>query len=145
MNILITICIFAWFLVHHTFEQVDMFVILKIVLQKQMLFPWGWFQELNFMMFTVKHRDNIDKGEISYIFNKLYIHYLKAPSKRYLKLKVKTLSRVWLCDPMDCNLPGFSILSPGDLPHPGIKSWYPALQVDSLPCELPVQFSSVTQ
>ena len=71
-----------------------MFIILKIVKQKQMLFPRGWFQELNLMMFTGKHRDNIDKGEKSYIFNKLYIHYLKAPSKRYLKVKVKSLSGV---------------------------------------------------
>ena len=29
------------------------------------------------------------------------------------------------------------IPSPGDLPHPGIQSGYPALQVDSLPAKLP--------
>ena len=66
MNILIAICIFAWFLIHHSFEQVDIFIILKIVMQKQMPFPWVWFQELNFMMLIVKHRVNIDKGEKSY-------------------------------------------------------------------------------
>ena len=26
-----------------------------------------------------------------------------------MKVKVKSLSRVWLCDPMDCNLPGSSL------------------------------------
>ena len=58
-----------------------------------------------------------------------------------------------LCDPMDCSPPGFSvqarillqarilkriaISSPGDLPHPGVEPWYPALQADSLPSEPP--------
>ena len=56
-----------------------------------------------------------------------------------------------LCDPMDYNSPGSSVHgdSPGkntgelpcptprDLPNPGIKPWSPALQVDSLPSELP--------
>lgn len=37
------------------------------------------------MMFIVKYGDNTDKGEKSYIFNKLYIHYLKASTKRDLK------------------------------------------------------------
>ena len=32
---------------------------------------------------------------------------------------------------------GYPILSPGDLPNPGIKPGSPALQVDSLPAELP--------
>ena len=50
-----------------------------------------------------------------------------------------------------CSLPGFSVHgilqarilesvatpSPGDLPDPGIKPGYPALQADSLPSELP--------
>ena len=46
-----------------------------------------------------------------------------------------------LCDPMDCSSPGFSVHgilqarilewvshfpSPGDLPDPGIKPWFPA-------------------
>ena len=57
-----------------------------------------------------------------------------------------------LCDPMDCSLPGSSVLgilqarmlewlpfpSPGDLPNPGIKPRSPALQADSLPSDLPV-------
>ena len=41
------------------------------------------------------------------------ISYLKSawrwPSYTYKKVKVKSLSRVWLCNPMDCSLPGFSI------------------------------------
>ena len=51
-----------------------------------------------------------------------------------------------LCDPMDCNLPASSIhgifqasvlewaaiLSPGDLPNPGIEPESPALQTDAL-------------
>ena len=32
---------------------------------------------------------------------------------------------------------GLPFPSPGDLPDPGIKSWAPALQADSLPCEPP--------
>ena len=35
---------------------------------------------------------------------------------------------------------GWPVPSPGDLPHPGIKLWYPTLQVDSLPSETPVNF-----
>ena len=31
---------------------------------------------------------------------------------------------------------GYPIPSPGDLPNPGIKPGFPALQVDSLPTEL---------
>ena len=56
-----------------------------------------------------------------------------------------------LCDTMDCNWPGSSahgilqarilewvaVLSPGNLPDSGIESWFPALQVDSLPSESP--------
>ena len=60
---------------------------------------------------------------------------------------VKSLSRVQLCDPMDCSPPGSSGLdvsrheywsglpfpSPGDLPDPGIEPGSPALQADTLP------------
>ena len=56
-----------------------------------------------------------------------------------------------LCDPMDHNPPGSSvhgilqtrilecvaIFSPEDLPDPGIKLTYPALEEDSLPSEPP--------
>ena len=56
-----------------------------------------------------------------------------------------------LYDPMDYSLPGTSVHGfsrredwsglpcppPGGLPNPGIKQGYPALQVDSLPAELP--------
>ena len=58
-----------------------------------------------------------------------------------------------LCDPMDCSPPGLSVhgilrgkntavgsqsLSDlEDLPDPGIKSKYPAVQADSLPSEPP--------
>ena len=55
-----------------------------------------------------------------------------------------------LCDPMDCGLPGFSVLgvlqarilwwiafpSPEELPNPGIEPWSPASKADSLPFEL---------
>ena len=58
---------------------------------------------------------------------------------------------------MDCSLPGSSVngfsgnhtgvgclfLLQGKLPDPGIKPGSPAWQADSLPTELPVQFSSV--
>ena len=61
----------------------------------------------------------------------------------------ESLSRVQLCDPMDCGPPGSSVPgifqerilewvafpSPGDLPHPGIEPGSPSLQVDSLPSE----------
>ena len=57
-----------------------------------------------------------------------------------------------LCDHRDCRLPGSCVHgilqarywsglpmpSPGDLPNPGIESRPPALQVDSLPSELPL-------
>ena len=56
-----------------------------------------------------------------------------------------------ICDPMDCSQPGSSItgfskqeyqnglpvLSPGDLPKPGIEPSSPTLQADSLPSEPP--------
>ena len=57
-----------------------------------------------------------------------------------------------LCNPMDCSPPSFSVRgilqarileciglplpSPEELPNPGIESWFPALQADSLPFEL---------
>ena len=64
---------------------------------------------------------------------------------------VKSLSRVQLCDSMDCSRPGstvhgilqvkilewVAISSPGDLPDPGVKPGSPALQTDSLPSEPP--------
>ena len=60
-------------------------------------------------------------------------------------------SCLFLCDPMDYNLPGFFVHgnssgkntgglacpSPGDLPNPGIEPRSSALQADSLPSELP--------
>ena len=65
--------------------------------------------------------------------------------------KWKSLSHVWLCDAMDCSLPGSSvhgllqarilewvtIPSPGDLSNPGIEPRSPTLQEDSLPSESP--------
>ena len=65
--------------------------------------------------------------------------------------KVKLLSRVRLCDPMNCGLPGSSVHgifwqeywsglpfpSPGDLPNPGIEPRSPALQTEALPSEPP--------
>ena len=65
--------------------------------------------------------------------------------------KGKLLSRVRLCDPMDCSLPGSSVHgilqqeywsglpfpSPGDLPNPGIKPGSPTLEADALTSEPP--------
>ena len=59
---------------------------------------------------------------------------------------VVTQSRLTLCDPVDCSLPGSSIhgiflarilewvaiYSPGDVPHSGVKPLPPAMHVDSL-------------
>ena len=62
-------------------------------------------------------------------------------------MKVKSLSCVLLCNPVDCSLPGSSIhgilqsrvlewvASPGDLPYPGMEPGSPALQADALPSE----------
>ena len=75
-------------------------------------------------------------------------------------MKVNSLSRVRLCDPVDCNLPGSSVHgilqarildglpfpSPGDLPDPGIEPGSPALQADALTSEPPgklCQFLSI--
>ena len=57
---------------------------------------------------------------------------------------VLSISRVQLCDPMDCSFPGSSVhgdspacppCPPGDLPNPGIEPRSPTLQVDYLPSE----------
>ena len=67
------------------------------------------------------------------------------------EVKVKLLSRVGLCDPVDCSLQaspsmGFSrqeywsgvpFPSPEDLPNPVIDPGFPALQADALPSEPP--------
>ena len=61
-------------------------------------------------------------------------------------VKWKSLSRVWLCDPMDYTIHGIlqaRILDwvafpfSEDLPNPGIEPRSPALQADSLPAEPP--------
>ena len=70
-------------------------------------------------------------------------------------MKLKSLSCVRLCDPMECSPPGFSVhgilqarvlewvdISPGDLPNPGIKPESPALQADALPTEPPGKIRS---
>ena len=68
-----------------------------------------------------------------------------------VKVKVKSLSRVRLCDPMDCSLScssingifqarvlsGLPFPSPGDLPDPGLEPGSPSLQADALPSEPP--------
>ena len=56
------------------------------------------------------------------------------------KWKWKSLSSVRLCDPVDCspwNSSGQNtgVGSSSLLPNPGIKLWFSALQVDSLPAE----------
>ena len=62
-----------------------------------------------------------------------------------------TKSSLTLCGPMDCSLPGSSVVgfsgqeywngvpfsSPEDLSDPGIKPTSPALQTDALPSEPP--------
>ena len=67
------------------------------------------------------------------------------------EVKVKLLSRVGLCDPVDCSLQaspsmGFSrqeywsgvpFPSLEDLPNPVIDPGFPALQADALPSEPP--------
>ena len=67
------------------------------------------------------------------------------------KVKVKSLSPVRLCEPVDCSPPGSSVRgilqartlewgaipSPGDLPDPGIEPGAPALEADTLPSEPP--------
>ena len=65
-------------------------------------------------------------------------------------MKCYSLSRVQLCDPVDCNPPGSSVgfsrqdygnglpfLPPGDLRESRIKPRSPALQADPLPTEPP--------
>ena len=66
-----------------------------------------------------------------------------------MKVKVKSLSHVPLCDSMDCSPPGSSVHgilqarvlewfpfpSPGGLPDPGTELGSPALQADALPSE----------
>ena len=68
-----------------------------------------------------------------------------------LKIVISTQSCLTLCDPVDCSLPGSSILgfsrqeywrglpfpSPGDLPNPGIEPGSPALQADALTSQPP--------
>ena len=73
-----------------------------------------------------------------------------------ISLKIETevaQSCLTLCDPMDCSLPGSSIMgfprqeywnglpfpSPGNLPNPGIKPESPTLQADALLSEPPGQ------
>ena len=83
--------------------------------------------------------------------NQMRQHSTKSLRTVYECTSAKLLSRVWLCDPMDSRLPGFSVhgsfqarilewspfSSPGDLPNPGIKPRSPALQADSLLSEPP--------
>ena len=75
----------------------------------------------------------------------------RKPVKGYLGFPVKVkVTQLYptLCDPMDYtestefSSPGYwsgqPFPSPGDLPNPGIEPRFPALQVDSLPAELPI-------
>ena len=62
-----------------------------------------------------------------------------------MKVKVAqsrpTLCTAWIVQSMEFSRPEYwsrwPIPSPGDLPNPGIEPGSPALQVDSLPAELP--------
>ena len=75
-----------------------------------------------------------------------------GPRKRNVKVKVKPLSRVRLFAtpwtvayqaPPSMGFPrqeywnGLPFPSPGDLPNPGIKPWYPAVEADALTSEPP--------
>ena len=87
-----------------------------------------------------------------------FCQYLKCMSEggQRVKVKVKSLSRVWLCDPMDCSLSGSSVMgfskqecwsglpfpSPGDLPNPGIEPGSPTLQADTLLSEPPGRWAT---
>ena len=76
---------------------------------------------------------------------------VKVQRRGYTGLKSVSHSCPTLCYPMNCSPQGFSshgflqqeywngwpFPSPGDLPNPGIKPWYPAFQADSLPSERP--------
>ena len=67
---------------------------------------------------------------------------------KYLKMKVKSLSSVWLfvtpwtiayqaSPSMGFSRSGLPFPSPGDLPDSGIEPGSPALQADALPSESP--------
>ena len=73
-----------------------------------------------------------------------------SDSLQIVKMKVKSLSRVWLFAtpwtvayqaPQSMGFfrqeywSGLPFPSPGDLPNPGIEPWSPALQTDALPSE----------
>ena len=72
-----------------------------------------------------------------------------VPSQLMVAESEKSLSRVPLCDPMDCSpqaplstgfsrqeyWSGSSSSSPRDLPNPGIEPGSPAQEADSLPSE----------
>ena len=92
---------------------------------------------------------NYDGGVTWYRTYTVAILFPGSPVVESEKWKCKLLSHVWLCDPMGCSLPGFSVhgslqtrilewvaipLS-RDLPNPGIEPRSPALQADSLPSE----------
>ena len=68
--------------------------------------------------------------------------YLITPTNYKVKMKVKSLSHVRLCCPMDSKLQsmefsrqeywsGLPFLSPGDLSDPGNEPGSPALQADA--------------
>ena len=75
----------------------------------------------------------------------LYLHTHRTPSSKQ-ESKWKALSHVrlfvtpWTIQSMELSRPeywsGYPFPSPGDLPNPGIKLGFPALQADSLPTEL---------
>ena len=81
--------------------------------------------------------------------------HINKPVRNRPKIKTEKVlvaqSRLTLCDPMDCSPPGSSVheilqarvlewvAAPEDLPNPGTEPASPALQIDSLPSELPVK------
>ena len=67
-------------------------------------------------------------------------HLIIALFTSKVKVRVKSLSLVWLCDPIDSTQEYYSRLpfpSPGDLPDQGIEPQSPALQAGTLLSELP--------
>ena len=56
---------------------------------------------------------------------------------------VQSLSRVWLCDPMDCSMPGFPV--PYQLPEPTQTHWWchPTISSSVTPFSSCLQFPSI--
>ena len=84
----------------------------------------------------------------SYFAFNLSQHHLGSSSKGLCVLVTQSCRT--LCGPMDCSpsmafsrqeyWSGLSFAPSGDVPDPGIETWFSALQADSLPSESPGKF-----